>query len=143
MQQSSNAAVTNSLRSYGTGAEALLLIASEDEEIARSLVDVFLGHSAPYVDPERDLPWCASDVGDCRIGEDGVTITIKGFGSSFMGLRFESSWGTTPPEWHLRAVEHKRVWLGLVGGADYARLVSGGWSERLPSAWMLKLEVTP
>lgn len=143
MQQSSSAAVTNSLRTYGTGAEALLLLASEDAGIAGNLVDIFLGHSAPYVEPEKELPWAVGDVGDCRISRDGVTITIKGFGSSFMGLRFQTSWGTTPPEWHLRAAQNKRVWLGLVGPGDYARLVTGGWNESIPSAWMLKLEVTP
>lgn len=143
MQQSNNTVVTNSLRTYGPRKEALLLISTEDPEISKTLVWVFKEYDAPETDPEKNLPWDIKDVGDCRIDDSSVIITVEGFGQSFMGLRFETSWGVTPVEWHVHAEQNKRVWLGLVGPGDYARLVTGGWDEHLPSMRMLKLEVTP
>lgn len=142
VQKSDSASVTNSVRTYGGRKEALLLITSDDEEISEALVRVFTIHEAPETEPEVDLPWDLEDVGDCRIDNESVILTVEGSGGAFMGLRFETQWGRTPPEWHAYAERTGRVWLGLVGLDDYNRLTEGGWEARLPAMRMLKLEVT-
>jgi len=142
MQHSNNAVVTTSVRVYDGHSEALLLLTTQDKEISKALVDIFTIHDAQETDPEKSLPWDEPDVGDCRIGNDGVLLTIQGSGSSFMGMRHEVKWGRTSAEWHGHAERRGRVWLGLVGVPDYVRLSQGGWTERLPMMRMLKLEVT-
>ena len=117
------------------------MITSDDKEINEALVRVFAIHEAPEVDPEVDLPWDLKDVGDCRIDNESVVLTVEGSGGAFMGLRFEALWGCTPPEWHAYAERTGRIWLGLVGPGDFERLAKGGWDARLPSTRMLKLEV--
>ena len=143
MQRDHNAAVTNSVRTYEGYSEALLLMTSQDKEIAEALEKVFSIHGALLVDPEETLPWGEPDVGDCRIDREGVILTVEGAGGVFMGMRHEVHWGRTSPEWHAHAERRGRAWLGLVDAADYIRLSEGGWTERLPLMRMLKLEVTP
>lgn len=143
VQKTSEVMVANSVRDYDGRKEALLLLATESEEIGASFVDVFAAHEGHEVDPEEDLPWDLDDVGDCRIDSASVILTIEGWGGSFAGLRLEVPWGRTSPEWHAWAERNGRVWLGLTSPADCARLMVGNWGERIPPVRMLKLDVVP
>lgn len=141
MHQSSNAAVTNSLRLYGARSGAILLMTSADQNVADALEVVFDSHRPKVVDPETELDWDAEDVGDCVIGENGVVLTIVGSGG-FMGARFEAAWGRTPERWKANARMNGCAWLGLVSVQEYQRLMARGWGETIPPLALLKLEVT-
>lgn len=140
VQKSNSASVMNAVRSYGQGVGALLLITSDDTEIASALARVFEIHQAPEVSPELDLPWQANEVGDCRISDDGVLLTVEGSGDSFMGLRFEVSWGATDGEWRAEAERNGCAWLILVPDGVYGSLAKDPFAL-IPSVPVLKLGV--
>jgi hypothetical protein len=138
-QSNSSAAVTNSLRLYKGRSAAILLMTSDVQNISDALESIFDLHDAKVVDPEAEMDWEASDVGDCTVKDDGVVLTIVGNG--YTGIRFETSWGQTPDQWRMNAELNGCVWLGLVNPTEYQRFVDGGWGERIPSLPLLKLEV--
>lgn len=141
VQESNNATVVNGLRTYGNRTEAIILIASGEKDTNEALARVFILQEAPFVDPETELPWGKPSVGDCRIGDNGVLFTVEGSGASFMGLRFEASWGQTSADWASCAERSGRVWLGLTGPIYCERILREGEGTLLPRMRFLRLDV--
>lgn len=145
VQHSKQAYAMNAVRTYGNGrSAAIVLMGSNDQEVQLNLGRALGLHDAPTVDLESGAPWQLDSVGDCQIRSDGIQLTMRGNGGSFMGMRFVTSWGLTSPVWRRHAEESGCAWLGIPGIAEYDSIQKAVASESpvlLPPMPVLRLDL--
>jgi len=144
VQQSTQVQVTTAIRiPRSTGWwKPLILVNGLDEETQKAFEAVFRMHNAPLVVVTEDIPDTMREVGDCLVQENSSVITVKGTGSTFMGLRFVTNWGTTNIGWREEVERRGCAWIGLLTAEQFGDVLDAQTSlggKPLPAMPLLKL----